>query len=303
MSLDFTPQMVNRDDNTIIVIGTSGELAKLDFNYEHTSPYSKPFPTTIMSGVLFENIWIGIWIDRELQDARMAGIPLGINWENGIGRDILRTTSSIGDLDIKPKNSTWQKILNAEPMGLSKVGENIVFATKNKGIYMINQEGEEIWRDHYPIWQDMEISAEMNPIVSIIEDASNIVIWSAAGGVMKLNQERVIKVSKIFRLKDKISNVKFSKEGRWFVMMHGKSIAILNDIEDEPFIIETPGPVLDACFESERGVWRWTGWRHDGEMRIRDNYFSFKKRENIGIHISNSKILTNDGFWEDYSSS
>ena len=120
---------------------------------------------------------------------------------------------------------------------------------------------------------------------------------------MKLDQERVIKVSKIFRLKDKISNVKFSKEGRWFVMMHGKSIAILNDIEDEPFIIETPGPVLDACFESEKGVWRWTGWRHDGEMRIRDNYFSFKKRENIGIHISNSKILTNDGFWEDYSSS
>ena len=55
MSLDFTPQMVNRDDNTIIVIGTSGELAKLDFNYEYISPYSKPFPTTIMSGVLFEN--------------------------------------------------------------------------------------------------------------------------------------------------------------------------------------------------------------------------------------------------------
>ena len=303
MSIDFTPQMVNRDDNTIIVIGTSGELAKLDFNYEHTSPYSKPFPTTIMSGVLFENIWIGIWIDRELQDARMAGIPLGINWENGIGRDILRTTSSIGDLDIKPKNSAWQKILNAEPMGLSKVGENIVFATKNKGIYMINQEGEEIWRDHYPIWQDMEVSAEMNPIVSIIEDSSNIVIWSAAGGVMKLDQERVIKVSKIFKLKDKISNVTFSKEGRWFVMMHGNSIAILHEIDDEPFIIQTPGPVLDACFESEKGVWRWTGWRHDGEMRIKDNYFSFKKRENIGIHISNSKILTNDGFWEDYSSS
>ena len=68
-------------------------------------------------------------------------------------------------------------------MGLSKVGENIVFATKNKGIYMINQEGEEIWRDHYPVWRDMDISAEMNPIVSIIENDSNIVIWSAAGCV------------------------------------------------------------------------------------------------------------------------
>ena len=302
MSLGFTPQMVNRNGNTIIVIGTSGELAKLNFDYEYISPYSKPFPTTIMSGVLFENIWIGIWIDRELQDARMAGIPLEINWENGIGRDILRT-SAIGDSDIRPKNSAWQKILTAEPMGLSKVGENIVFATKNKGIYMINQEGEEIWRDHYPVWRDVDISAEMNPIVSIIEDDSNIVIWSAAGGVMELNQERVIQVSKIFTIKDKISNVKFSKEGGWFIMMHGKSIAIIKDINDDPFIIETPGPVLDAFFEPGKGAWKWTGWRHDGEMKIKDNDFSFKKRENIGIHISNSKILTNDGFWEDYSSS
>ena len=302
MSLDFTPQMVNRNDNTIIIIGTSGELARLNFDYEYISPYSKPFPTTIMSGVLFENIWIGIWIDRELQDARMAGIPLEINWENGIGRDILRT-SAIGDLDIKPKNSAWQKILTAEPMGLSKVGENIVFATKNKGIYMINQEGEEIWRDHYPVWRDMDISAEMNPIVSIIEVGSNIVIWSAAGGVMELNQERVIEVSKIFTLKDKISDVKFSKEGGWFVIMHGRSIAILKDINDNPFIIETPGPVLDAIFEPKKGVWRWTGWRHDGELKVKDNDVLFKKRENIGIHISNSKILTNDGLWEDYSSS
>ena len=54
MSLDFTPQMVNSNDNTIIVIGTSGELARLNFDYEYISPYSKPFPTTIMSGVLFE---------------------------------------------------------------------------------------------------------------------------------------------------------------------------------------------------------------------------------------------------------
>ncbi len=302
MSLDFTPQMVNRNDNTIIVIGTSGELARLNFDYEYISSYSKPFPTTIMSGVLFENIWIGIWIDRELQDARMAGIPLEMDWENGIGRDILRT-SSISDLDIKPKNSTWQKILNAEPMGLSKVGENIIFATKNKGIYMINQEGEEIWRDHYPVWPDMDISAEMNPIVSIIEDGPNIVIWSAAGGVMELNQERVIEVSRIFSLKDKISDVKFSKEGGWFVIMHGKSIAILRDINGDPFLIETPGPVLDAFFEPKEGVWRWTGWRHDGEMKMKNNDILFKKRENIGIHISNSKILTNDGFWEDYSSS
>ena len=86
-------------------------------------------------------------------------------------------------------------------------------------------------------------------------------------------------------------------------MMHGKSIVILDDVDSEPYIIKTPGPVLDAFFESEKGIWRWTGWRHDGKLITKNNEFSFKERDNIGIHISNSKILTNDGVWEDYSSS
>jgi len=303
MTFEFTPTRVNRNDDTIIVIGTSGELARLNLDYNNISPYSKPFPTTIMSGILFDNIWIGIWIDRELQDARMAGMPLDKNWENGIGRDVLRTSSSISDLNIMPKNCKWQKILTAEPMALSKVGDNIVFATNNKGIYMINQEGEEIWRDHYPIWQGLGISSEMNPIVSIIGNGSDLVIWSAAGGMMVLDKERTLKISKIFKLNDKISNVIFSKNGGWFIMMHGKSIVILDDVDSEPYIIKTPGPVLDAFFESEKGIWRWTGWRHDGKLITKNNEFSFKERDNIGIHISNSKILTNDGVWEDYSSS
>lgn len=303
MTFEFTPTRVNRNDDTVIVIGTSGELARLNLDYNNISPYSKPFPTTIMSGILFDNIWIGIWIDRELQDARMAGMPLDINWENGIGRDVLRTSSSISDLNIMPKNCKWQKILTAEPMALSKVGDNIVFATNNKGIYMINQEGEEIWRDHYPIWQGLGISSEMNPIVSIIGNGSDLVIWSAAGGMMVLDKERTLKISKIFKLNDKISNVIFSKNGGWFIMMHGKSIVILDDVDSEPYIIKTPGPVLDAFFESEKGIWRWTGWRHDGKLITKNNEFSFKERDNIGIHISNSKILTNDGVWEDYSSS
>ena len=303
MALDFTPSMVNRNDNTIIIIGTSGELLKMNSDYEQINQCSRPFPTSIMSGIIFDDMWIGIWIDRELQDARMAGIPLDIDWEDGIGRDILRTSSSIENLDVMPKKSTWQKILTAEPMGLAKVGENIVFATNNKGIYMINQEGEEIWREHYPVWRDLEISPEMNPIVSIIEVDSRIVIWSAAGGVAELAEDRVIKRSRIFRLKDKISSVKFSEKGGWFIMMHGKSVAILSDIDSEPLLIETPGPVLDAYFESEKGAWKWTGWRHDGELLMKNNIFSFKQRENIGIHISSSKILTNDGLWEDYSSS
>lgn len=303
MSLNFTPSMVNRNGESIIIIGSSGELVKMNSKYEQIGQQTKPFPTSITSGVLFDNIWIGIWIDRELQDVRMAGIPLEIDWEDGIGRDALRVSSTNNDLDIIPKNALWQKILNSEPMGLGKIGENIVFTTINKGIYMIDQKGEEIWRDYYPIWRDLDITPDMNPIVSIIENDNGIVIWSAAGGVMELDHERTMKRSNIIKLKDKISNVKYSKEGGWFVMMHGKAIGILSDIDTKPLFIETPGPVLDAYFDSNEKSWKWTGWRHDGESQVENNTFSFKNRENIGIHISNSKILDNDGNWEDYSSS
>ena len=54
MTFEFTPTRVNRNDDTIIVIGTSGELARLNLDYNNISPYSKPFPTTIMSGILFK---------------------------------------------------------------------------------------------------------------------------------------------------------------------------------------------------------------------------------------------------------
>jgi len=313
--LDFTPTIVNRNSSILVVIGNSGELIKLDNNRDKIGLTTKPFPAPILSGVIFEDIWVGVWVDRELGDARMAALPLDGVWENGVGRDVLRTLHADLDSDLSPKTAIWQKILSSEPMAFGKIGENIIFATMNKGIYMIDKNGQELWREHYPKWNDLDIVEDRNPLISIIGTESGMVIWSASGAVMELDKERKMKRSEIIKLKDKIFDVRFSEEGGWFIMLHGKSIAIMDDIGNEPYIIKTPGPVMDSYFEN--GEWRWTGWRHDGVIKLKSgpagrnwkmtmeekNSFSTMPRENIGIHIFDNKVMTNDGRWEDYSSS
>ncbi len=304
IELDFTPSMVNRNNSTSVIIGNSGELIKLDKKLIKKERMSKPFPTPIVSGVIFDDIWVGIWFDRELRDARMAALSLNDVWSDGIGRDVLRLNSSLDDNKIIPECAIWQKILTSEPMALSKIGENIVFAMMNKGIYMIDKNGTELWREHYPIWPEINIPQDRNPIVKIIEGDNGIIIWSAGGGIMELDDERNLKRSSFIKFKDKITDIKYDKKGGWFIILHGKSIALMQNLDQIPVEIKTPGPVMDACFMENE--WKWTGWRHDGSVILSESgvieKYSNKIRENIGIHIHDGKIITNEGELENHSS-
>ncbi|MGY8715337.1 MAG: hypothetical protein ACKVI6_02740 [Candidatus Poseidoniales archaeon] len=305
IQLDFTPLMVNRNNGKFVVIGNSGELIKLNSEFKKIENASRPFPTPLISGVIFEDIWVGIWLDRDLGDARIAALPLSVTWEDGIGRDVLRTSPSFEDSEIIPNSAIWQKILTSEPMALGKIDDNIVFAMMSKGIYMVDQNGEEIWREHYPTWPEIGIPEGKNPIIKIIKCDSGIVIWSTAGGLIQLDSERNVKERRVVKLKDKITDIRYDICGGWFIMLHGKYIALMQELSDTPVIIKTPGPVIDAHFSE--GEWKWTGWRHDGKIKISNDGiqikdYKSKPRNNIGIHIFDDKIITNDGQWENYSS-
>ena len=303
IQLGFTPSKVNRNNTKLVIIGNSGELIKLDLEFNKIEEMTKPFPTPVVTGVIFEDIWVGIWMDRELKDSRIAALPLEKDWADGIGRDELRLNSS-DDPKIIPNSAIWQKILTSEPMALNKVDENIIFALMNKGIYMIDKNGMEIWREHYPTWPEIGIKQDRNPIVKIIKGESGIVIWSAAGGILELDEGRNLKRKIIIQLKDKITDVRYHKDGGWFLMMHGKSIALIKNLDDTPVVFRTPGPVMDAYFSENE--WNWTGWRHDGKLKITAEgiieQYSDTHRENIGIHIFDNKVINNDGQWENYSS-
>jgi hypothetical protein len=55
---------------------------------------------------------------------------------------------------------------------------------------------------------------------------------------------------------------------------------------------------MDSIGTSE-GNWIWTGWRHDG--RLEDGVIEVRNREDIGISILGSRVLTNSGDWSDHA--
>ncbi len=131
-------------------------------------------------------------------------------------------------------------------------------------------------------------------IVGIVEFSGGISIWSKAGGVSVLDPSNGLEIfSKVIDFGDSVSNVIFSDEGGWFVMLHEGSVAIMDKIEDGHRTYRTGSPVLDAEFSN--GCWRWTGWRQDGELS--GSEVAISERGNVGIAIVDGMVLANDGSW------
>jgi len=127
-----------------------------------------------------------------------------------------------------------------------------------------------------------------------VEFPGGISIWSRAGGVSVLDPSSGLEIySRVIDFGDSVSDVTFSDEGGWFVMLHEGSIAVMDKIEEHYSLFRTSGPVLDAEFSD--GSWKWTGWRHDGSLT--DSEPIVTDRENIGVAITDGNILTNDGSW------
>ena len=176
-------------------------------------------------------------------------------------------------------------------MGIS--GENIVFTTVT-GTYMIDLDANEIWRGMLPRWPDISSLFPFDQIVGIIEMPEGLSIWSKAGGVSVLDHSNGLEIySRTIRFGDKVSGVSYSEEGGWFVMLHEGAVAVMDKIEGDFRIYKTGAPVFDAHFID--GSWRWTGWRHDGNLTNEE--VDIFKRRSVGVSLVNGSVLTNDGSW------
>ena len=88
-----------------VVVGSLGELAKLDNDGKLIGNYSIPFPSTITHSTNLGDYWIGIWLEVEMRLARISSLNLSNIWENGSSRGELRT--SLDPMSLHPKNSVW----------------------------------------------------------------------------------------------------------------------------------------------------------------------------------------------------
>ena len=297
--IDFAPVRISRGGGIHVLYGTQGELAKINRRGETLGSVVTPFPTPIVDGLIIDQVWIGIWLDREFRQARMAALPMEKEWEGGSSREDLRgALNSLDGSSVLPSNSLWHRVMDSEPMKMGRSGDNIVFATVS-GIYMIDCEANEIWRGMLPRWPSISNISAYDEIVGVVEFSGGISVWSKAGGVSVLDPSTGLEIfSKVIDFGDRVSNVIFSDDGGWFVMLHEGAIALMDNIEDEHQIYRTRGPVLDAEFYE--GDWRWTGWRQDGCLS--ESGVEISQRENVGIAVIEGMVLANDGSWSGFRS-
>ena len=295
--IGFAPSGVARGDDFHVLTGTQGEVVKIDKTGKQLGPVVSPFPSPIVDSTIVGDRWCGMWIDRELGQARMAAIPLNEEWTEGPNREQLRKSihPTNGDV-LKPAMSIWHRTLDSEPMKIGVSGENIVFTTVT-GVYMIDSDANEIWRGMLPRWPNISSLFAFDQIVGIVEFPGGLSIWSRAGGVSVVDPSNGLEIfSRTIQFGDKISGVSYSGEGGWFVMLHEGSIAVMDKIEGDFSLYKTSAPVLDAQFIE--GSWRWTGWRHDGNLT--GEVVDFFERDNVGVSMVNGGVLTNDGAWSEW---
>ncbi|MBT7432245.1 MAG: hypothetical protein HN785_00045, partial [Euryarchaeota archaeon] len=108
-NLGFAPIRVDSANDFHIVIGTGGELAKLDLNLNKIGETVRPFPSPVTSSTIVDGNWVGTWVEREFKLARMAAIPLNSDWMEGEGRSSLRTLE--GRKSLHPVGNQWSHIV------------------------------------------------------------------------------------------------------------------------------------------------------------------------------------------------
>ena len=208
--LGFQPMRADRGESATVIVGSSGELVRIDeFGTALHHPV-RPFPAPVTGGVVLDGVWVGTWVEHELQQARMAALPLAGEWESGGGKEMLRQKSETADL--MPSSAIWSRFLDAEPMAVSRAGDGVVFATLRKGIYKIDEGATEVWRAPYPEWSHLSGLASRDHLVSSNEVDGQIFVWSMAGGVTVLDSKdgRHI-LNTIVSLPDSLSGVRHSK--------------------------------------------------------------------------------------------
>ncbi len=286
-TVPFTPTRVDDCGEYYIVIGSLGELAKLDRDGELIGESSIPFASTITHSTPLMDYWIGIWVEAEMRLARIASLKLDDLWDNGVSRGDLRT--SLNPMSLHPQNSVWSHALDSEPTCITSLGDNFCFVLRGKGVYQMDLEANEVWRSSLPGTIDGKLRG-LETAISISQSKNSLSLWYDNGLVVDISLDSGIEIDRrILQIPDRIERVFHSGKSHLLTLAGGGFL-----ISDGEQILEsysTPGPLFAARIRNEE--WEFTGWRFDG--RLSDLGFEISSREELGVGFVADKILTNDG--------
>ena len=295
--IGFNPVRIDRGERHSLIVGSDGQMLEMDNHKEQVSEGAMyPFPGVSSCGVVSSDSWIGSWVDRGMRKAYMGSFPLGEKWESA------NSDSDVsGNRDVDQsvsKSASWTRELQSEPLAMCTVDENIVFACLGSGIYMIDGNASEIWRSPYPRWRELEDLVGIDSIVSLLRKGDEIYAFSSSGGysVVSIITGHEINNGILSNLPERVRDVRFDQDSGWIIMLYGKNMAIMSDLNSKPVIFRVPGPVMDVS--PYDGGWKWTGWRHDGYLS--NGKLNTFGRNEVGISLMGDLVLTNSGSWSSF---
>ena len=282
----FTPTRVDSGETRHVIVGTLGELARIDEDGNALGDSVTPFPAAIPCSTQIEGGWLGIWIEPEHRLARMARLNLDAEWQDGSSRGELRTSLV---RNMQPASAEWTRSMDAEPTAVSRTETGFCFALRGRGIYHLDSQANEIWRAKLPSVLDGRRRG-LETAISMHASKDKLSVWYDNGLVVQLSMDDGSEIDRRnLNASERIEAV-FHSDSQHFIALAGGGISI----QDENGVLEshaTPGPVFAARRIGE--TWEFTGWRHDG--RLDEKGLSLAERPEIGVGFVGQRVLSNDG--------
>ncbi|HJM87675.1 MAG TPA: hypothetical protein QF433_05595, partial [Candidatus Thalassarchaeaceae archaeon] len=155
-SIPFPPIRIHPTSGPLVIVGVKGELCRIDSqSLEALEKQGQPFPSEITNSAICEELFVGTWVESELQQARMAAISLDSGFLCGIDKRELRFSEKNFEIDCSVKGSKWSHPLDSEPLGIISENGLICFSNYKRGIYCVDSDSYEIWRIPEITWPPM----------------------------------------------------------------------------------------------------------------------------------------------------
>ena len=303
------PRLLLENSERVVLIGTEGGICLLhNERLAAVDPVHSPFPGSITHAVLLdENHLVATWVEREISLARLAKLDLRTPLKNGIELAELRVAVESGNVDHQHvSGADWSHILDAEPLALCTHENDIIFCTHFRGVYRVNSDSQEVWRQKPMTWSSLQTLPDGQVIVSMV--ASDDAIWgfSLGGGWVEMDAASgEIRRKGALQFKSSVKRVWKGDNGDWLFGLSQNRIAWWIPSMDSLLIEDVQGPVQDAL--SHQGDWYITGWREDLIWAANDpNQIEKEPRGEIGNRIllrdnDDMLVLDNRGQWTPFA--
>lgn len=304
--LPFPPQTIHESDECLLVVGMNGEIAKLNLDtLEIDGDFVTPFPAEITHSCICDDLFIGTWVEHDIQTALMAAIPVKSTIKTGISKSELRERQNGDSTFIEIPCATWSHTLDSEPLAITSDDETVAFTNYLRGTYRVDSDSNEIWRipELALDTDDIPDGGEITHSLFITENGEGKVLnlWTIGGQCFKINWETgdLLQSSRPIE-RGIVDSVHNNKSGDWLVGLSNGEIVWWNSKSGESKV-RVGGPIHDATFIDD--AWKILGWRED--IHWRGEEMPKSSRPELGVCLYNHPksgllVLDNRGTWSKF---